>query len=191
MTSQEHPRDNRSNGASHLICIGTDNLNVLRGVAKLIDHGMTGPPLHLTKDGDLLAVIHSMLTLRGEGTVQVTEVKGHAVQAMVDKGNVLQEDLIGDGRADAAADLGRSRQQDFVISARRALFRARRQWYPVVLDLHKFLVAISRIEVNHGGYGSTAPDPTTWDKGSNCQTPSLFSSGCCRSLLAPRSSSVP
>ena len=125
-------------------------------MVKLIDHGITGAPLPLTKDGDLLAVIHSMLTLGGEGTVQVSKVKGHAVQAMVDNGNARQEDLIGNDRADAAAYLGRLRKQGNVISAR---IRAGRQWYPMILDLHKFMVAISRIEVNHDGYGSTAPDP--------------------------------
>ena len=35
-----------------------------------------------------------------------------------------------------------------------------------MLDLHKFMVPISRIEVNHDGYGGTAPDAMTWDKGS-------------------------
>ena len=34
-----------------------------------------------------------------------------------------------------------------------------------MLELHKFMVAISRIEVNHDGYGGTAPDATVWDNG--------------------------
>ena len=29
---------------------------------------------------------------------------------------------------------------------------------PIMLDLHKFMVAISRFEVNHDGYGGTDPD---------------------------------
>ena len=61
------------------VLIGIDNLNVLRGVAKVIYSGTTGTPLSLVKDGDLLAVIHSMLSLRGEGTVRVSKVKGHAL----------------------------------------------------------------------------------------------------------------
>ena len=51
-------------------------------------------PLHLVRDGDLLATIHSMLCLRGFSTVQVSKVKGHATRAMLDSGD------------DAAADLG-------------------------------------------------------------------------------------
>ena len=39
-----------------------------------------------------------------------------------------------------------------------SLLRVRRYWYPILLDLHKFMVAISRIEVNHDGYGGTAPN---------------------------------
>ena len=71
------------------------------------------------KDGDLLATIHSMLCLRGSDTVKVSEVKGHATRAMVASGDVRVEDLVGNNGADAAADLGRLRQNDEVITARR------------------------------------------------------------------------
>ena len=35
----------------------------------------------------------------------------------------------------------------------------------IMIDLHKFMVAISRIEVNHDGYGGTAQDAMVWDRG--------------------------
>ena len=89
-------------------------------------------------------------------TVEVSKVKGHATQAMVDNGDVRIGDLVGNNGADAAADLGKLRQQDDVITARRDLLRVRRYWYPIILDLHKFMVAISRI---------AAPDATVWDRG--------------------------
>ena len=73
---------------------------------------------------------------------------------MVDNGDVRIEDLVGNNGADAAADLERLRQQDDVITARRDLLRVRCYWYTIMLDLHKFTVAISRIEVNHDGYGT-------------------------------------
>ena len=147
------------------IHIGIDNLNVLRGVAALLSQGVTRTPLPLVKDGDLLATIHSMLCLRGMDTDKVSKVKGHATQAMVDNGDVRIEDLVGNNGADAAADLGRLRQQDDVITAQRDLLRVRRYWYTMELDLHKFMVAISRIEVKHDGYGGTAPDAMVWDRG--------------------------
>ena len=53
---------------------------------------------------------------------------------------------------------------------RRDLLRVRRFWYPIILDLHKFMVAISRIEVNHDGFGGTAPDAMVWDKGGVVKT---------------------
>ena len=84
---------------------------------------------------------------------------------MVANGDVRIEDLIGNDGADAAADLGRLRQDDEVISARRNLLRVRRLWYPIMLDLHRFMVAVSRIEVNHDDSGGTAPDAMVWDKG--------------------------
>ena len=68
---------------------------------------------------------------------------------MVASGDVRIEDLVGNNGADAAADLGRLRQHDDVITARRNLLRVPT---PLVslscLDLHRFMVAVSRIEVN-------------------------------------------
>ena len=122
------------------------------------------------EDGDLLATIHSMLSLRGFNTVKVSKVKGHATRAMVASGDVRFEDLVGNNGADAAADLGRLRQHDDVITARRDLLRVRRFWYTIIFDLHKFTVAISRIEVNHDGFGGTAPDAMVWDKGGVAKT---------------------
>ena len=120
----------------------------------------------------MLATIHSMLCVRGFDTVQVSKVKGHATRtrAMVDNGYVRLEYLVGNNGADAAADLGRLRQQEDVITARRDLLRVRRFWYPIIFDLHKFMVAISRIEVNHDGFGGTAPDAMVWDKGGIVKT---------------------
>ena len=144
--------------------IGIDNLNVLRGVAALLSHRVPRSPLPLVKDGDLLATIHSRLSLRGFHKVQVSEVKDHATRAMVDNGDVRLDDLVGNNGADAAADLGRLRQH------RRNLLRVRRLWYPIMLDLHRFMVAISRIEVDHDGFGGTALDAMVWDKGGVAKT---------------------
>ena len=93
---------------------------------------------------------------------------------MVAKGSVLQDDLKGDNQADIVADLGRLGQYDDVISARRALLRTRDRWYPITVDLHKFMIAISRIDVNQDGKGGTAPDAMTWDKGGILETRSSY-----------------
>ena len=76
---------------------------------------------------------------------------------MINRGNV---------EADIAADLGRRHQTEVLIDARRRLLQARGYWYPVVADLHRFMIAIARVSVNHDGKGGTAPDPLVWDKGS-------------------------
>ena len=34
------------------------------------------------------------------------------------------------------------------------------------LDLHRFMIAVARVSVNHDGKGGTAPDPLVWDQGS-------------------------
>ena len=53
-----------------------------------------------------------------------------------------------------------------VVDARRRLLQARGYWYPVIADLHRFMIAIARVSLNHDGKSGTAPDPLVWDKGS-------------------------
>ena len=48
----------------------------------------------------------------------------------------------------------------------RRLLGARSHWYPIMTDLHRFMIAIARVSVNHDGEGGTAPDPLVWDQGS-------------------------
>ena len=68
--------------------------------------------------------------------------------------------------ADAAADLGRRHQPDILINARRWLLQARSYWYPIMTDLHRFMIAVAGVSVNHDGRCGTAPDPLVWDQGS-------------------------
>ena len=49
-----------------------------------------------------------------------------------------------------------------VIDARRNLSGVCGRWYPVLLDLHRFFIAISRAVVNHDGRDGTAFDPLVW-----------------------------
>ena len=53
--------------------------------------------------------------------------------------------------ADIAADLGRRHQSEVLIDARRRLLKARCHWYPIMLDLRRFMIAIARVSVNHDG----------------------------------------
>ena len=39
------------------------------------------------------------------------------------------------------------------------------RWYPVILDLHRSFISISRAVVNHDGLGGTAPNPFVWSAG--------------------------
>ena len=68
-------------------------------------------------------------------------------------------DQHGNAEADAAADLGRRNQSEALIDARRRLLQARCHWYPIMTDLHRFMIAVARVSVNHDGEGGTAPDP--------------------------------
>ena len=94
-------------------------------------------------------------------TVKASKVKGDADQFMVADASVSQDDLVGNDGADTAADQGRFRENDGVTSARRLSLK---------LD---FVVAVSWMEVNHGGYGGTTSDAMVWDTGSILK-PSLF-----------------
>ena len=45
------------------------------------------------------------------------------------------------------------------MDIRRALLNARNLWYPVILQLHGYMVAVSGVAVNHGGRGGSASGP--------------------------------
>ena len=122
-------------------------------------------PLPLVKDGDLVALARYMIRTRGRETVRVTKVKRHAEDVDVQQGRVRLVDQQGNAQADAAADLGRRHQSEILIDARRKLLQARSHWYPFMLDLHRFIIAVARVSVNHEGKGGTAPNPLVWDHG--------------------------
>ena len=129
-----------------------DDLNVLRGVAGSIDEGSTGLPNSLVKDGDLLGTIHSMFKHQGWALSEFPKSRDTLISSR------KQDDSSGNDGADTAADLGSLRQQGGVIKAKRASIQARRHWCPILVDLHTYMVAISRKEVSHDGYGGTTPD---------------------------------
>ena len=144
--------------------LGIDNLNVASTIGPLLDKDCLVKPLPLVKDGDLVALVQYMIRTRGRETVRVTKVKGHAEDADVQSGRVRLEDQLGNAEAEAAADLG-LRHED-LIDAWRRLLKVRSHWYPVVLQLHRFMIAVARVTVNHDGRGGTAPDPLVRDQGS-------------------------
>ena len=152
----------QSSGAVHL---GVDNLGVVRHVDRLL-RGCRGPkPFELVNDGDLLLLIEHMLNRRGLDTVRISKVKGHADDAMVLHGQVRRDERLGNDAADEAADFGRRRVSPAVIDARRNLSGVCGLWYPFILDLHRFFIAIARAVVNHDGLGGTAPNPLVWSAG--------------------------
>ena len=38
--------------------------------------------------------------------------------------------------------------------------------HSIMLQLHRFMIAVAAVSVNHDGKGGTAPDPVVWDQGS-------------------------
>ena len=151
--------------SSCAVHLGDDNLGVVRHVGRLLDGCPGSTPFELVNDGDLLLLIDRMLHLRGRDTVRISKVKGHADEDMVLNGRVREVDRLGSNAADEAADFGRRRDGNAVIDARRNLSGVCNRWYPVLLDLHRFFIAISRAVVNHDGGIGTAPDPLVWSAG--------------------------
>ena len=99
----------------------------------------------------MVALVQYMIRARGRDMARVTKVKGHATDADVEQGGVRPEDKLSNAEADAAAHLGRRHQSELLIDVGRSLRKARIHWYPVMLQLRRFLVAVSRVAVNHGG----------------------------------------
>ena len=143
--------------------LGIDKLNVVRSIGRLLDADCLAKPLPLVKDGDLVALVQYMIRTRGRDTVRVTQVQGHAEDANVQSGRVRLLDQQGNAEADTAADLGRRHQSEILVDARRRLLKARSHWYPIMLDLQRFMIAVARVSVNHDGRGGTVPDPLVWD----------------------------
>ena len=148
--------------------LGIDNLHVARSIGRLLDCGNFDQPLPLVKDGDLIALVQYMIRTRGRETVRVTKVKGHA--EVVD---VRLLDQRWNSEADTAADSGRRHQSEVLIDARRRLLKGRSLWYPIMLDLHRFMIAVARVSVNHDGGSGTALDPLVWDQGSRSKARKL------------------
>ena len=119
----------------------------------------------MIKDGDLDALVQYNIRTRGRETVRVTKVKGHTEDADVHSGWVRLEDQLGNAEADTAADLGRRHQSEVLIDAWRRLLKTRGYSYPIMLDLHRFMIAVAGVTVNHDGRGGTALDPLVWDRG--------------------------
>ena len=92
-------------------------------------------------------------------------VKGHAEDVDVQQGRVRLVDQQGNAEADTAADFSRRHQSGFLIDAQHRLLKANSKRYPIMLDLHRFMIAVARETVNHDGRGGTAPDPLIWDQG--------------------------
>ena len=154
----------QSSGSVHL---GVDNLVVVRHVGRLLDGHHGSVPFELVKDGDLPFLFRGMLRLRGLDTVQITNVKGHADEGIVLDGRVGEIDRLRNDAADEAADFGRRRVGNAVLGARRNLSGVCGRWYPVLLDFHRFVIAISRAVVNHDGRDGTAPDPLVCSAGAH------------------------
>ena len=141
---------------------GVDNLGVVRHVGGLLDCNVGFRPAELAKDGDLIFLVGRMLWLRGLDTVRVTKVEGHADEGVVLDGRVRDQDRVGNNAADDGPDIGRRRVDHAVVDARRNLSGVCGRWYPVVLDLHWFFIAISKAVVDHDGSDGTAPCLVCW-----------------------------
>ena len=155
-----------NSGAPLLPCRRTglvDNLNVARTTGRLLDRDGLAKLLPLVEDGELVAVAQYMIRTRGRETVRVTQVKGHATDSDVEQGRVRLEDQLGNAEADTAADLGRRHQSEVLMDAGRRLLKVRTHGYPVMQQLQRFMIAVSRVAVNLDGKGGSAPDPLAWD----------------------------
>ena len=139
---------------SRAVHLGVDNLGVVRHVVSLLSGCRRSKPFELVDDGDLLLLIDCILQRRGLDTVCVSKVTGHADDGMAQRGQVRR---LGNDAADEAADLGRRRVSPVVFGARRNFSGVCGRWYPVILDLHRFFIAISRAVANHDDLGGTAP----------------------------------
>ena len=103
-----------------------------------------------------------MIRTRGRETVPVTKVKGHVEDLDVQHGRVRLEDQLGSAGAGAAADLGRRHQSEVLIHAWRGLLQVRSHWYPLMLQLHRLMIAVAVVGLSLVRSGDTCPGFDTW-----------------------------
>ena len=72
---------------------------------------------------------------------------------------------MGNAEADAAADLGRRCQSEMLMHVRRILLKVRNHWYPIMLQLHRFMITIARVTVNHDQRGGDCSCSTCMGSG--------------------------
>ena len=89
---------------------------------------------------------------------------------LVADGRVRKEDKDGNDAADIAADFGRLRQPAVVIDARGNLLRVKGERCARTGTLYRFMVAMSRETLRHGGQCGAAMDPMVWDHGIRTQS---------------------
>ena len=73
--------------------------------------------------------------------------------------------------------LGRRHQSEAVMDARRDLLYAGDHWYTIMLQLHRFMVAVSWDPVYDDERNGSAPDPLVWDQGSRNKQRKIDSDG--------------
>ena len=151
--------------ASDAIHLGVDNLNVVRHSGRLFDGVRSLCLAELVIDGDFPMLIGRIFEQRWRDIVRVTKIKEHADEELVQAGEERELDRLGNNAADEAADFGRRRLDHAVVDSRRNLSGVCWRWYPIILELHRFFVAISRVVVNHGDFVGTVPDPLVWSAG--------------------------
>ena len=81
-------------------------------------------------------------------------------------GAVSIKDKDDNEAADTAADLGRLRQAERVVTATRGFLQVKSDRCPMFLSLHRFMGPVSQIAVNHDDKDGAAPDPMVEDQGS-------------------------
>ena len=89
--------------------------------------------------------------------MKVAKVDGHATDEVVENGGVRWQDKDGNEAADGSADLGRRRQPEHIIDAKRLIQNAFSLWYTFVCDLHRFYIAVARTVVTNDGKGGSVP----------------------------------
>ena len=119
-----------------------------------------------------------MVRFRGPESVRISKVKGHADDEMVRPGRVRAMDKVVNDLADRAADFGRRRVPQQVIDLRWRCAAACASWYPLVLELHWFFIAIARAAVNKDGHSGTALHPTVWSVGGTARERKVVQAVC-------------
>ena len=136
-------------GARLPVHIGTDSQSFMTKANNVHDMIRRGRPPRrpwdTQYDGDLWRIYHDHAKKKGVTALNITKVKGHATQRMIDDKTVLQRDKYGNDNADEAAEKGVQMHGDMIVQLGARYANRQKQYIALLHTVHQHIALVYKI----------------------------------------------